>query len=559
MPLYQPYNMTRLLNAFPLQQLQVKRVGQARQLIGLVKQGMAEYSNRLEGLDQQLAQQPGGGSENPYDTTSVSYAPSTPLTEVSVQTEQGSTRLTESQIQHVFEELARHHGTLVRGLPDIYQFDDEQAGLFPNTQRVSRDEIEDAWEDWSDEHSKRLFRRHRDRDDDDDDHRYRRRRYRLSQHQLEVIFRRLRREGRRRFPDPDEVHEEQREMYPDTRPVSSDKIEDAWDAWIDEGRRREFRRDRAERGEEEREEHGRREEEREEHRRRRRYRGRDRDEDDEDEDRDRGSDDDDRDVGRSGTPLSRAHIHHLFEVLNYHREILNPEGYPYVILMREEQGRIYPGTRLVSRGEIEHAWHTWHDPEAKEAFRERSEEERRDEREEEEYEERERGEEHERREEREHEEERERREGRERHAGGRGEEEHERDTGRLFEIFDQMIFEDRLSSDNLPIFWRVNRRCEEYGLREFRNFSALLHQWRGYLVAAARAREAEIGERRDSHSAEHAERHPSSEHPTEPHPPSGHPEPGRTSERHGRREEPGEHGRGQRTPRSRTTPRRPGG
>jgi hypothetical protein len=122
-----------------------------------------------------------------------------------------------------------------------------------------------------------------------------------------------------------------------------------------------------------------------------------------------------------------------------------------------------------------------------------------------------------------------------------------------------MIFERRLSSDNWPILRLVNIRCEEYGVREFRNSSALRHRWREYLVAAARARKAEIRERRDSHGAEHAERHPPSERPTERHPPSGHPEPGRTSEQHGRREEPGERGSGQRTPRSRTTPRRPRG
>lgn len=207
--------------------------------------------------------------------------------------------------------------------------------------------------------------------------------------------------------------------------------------------------------------------------------------------------------------------------------------------MREEQVRIYPGTRLVSSEEIERAWHSWHDPEAKEAFRERSEKDWEDEREEE----------------------HDRREVRQRHEEGRGEEEeeHERDTGRLFEIFDEMIFERRLSSDNLPSLRLVNRRCEAYGVPEFRTVAALLHEWREYLMVAARAREAEIREHRESHATEHAERHRPSEHPTVGHPPGGAPEPGSTGEHHGRREEPGDHRRDERSPRSRTTPRRPQG
>ena len=109
-----------------------------------------------------------------------------------------------------------------------------------------------------------------------------------------------------------------------------------------------------------------------------------------------------------------------------------------------------------------------------------------------------------------------------------------------------MIFERRLDRDNLPILRVVNRRCEEYGLREFRNRSRLLHEWREYLVAAARAREAEIRERRGSDRAEDAERHP----------PSGHPDPERPVEHRGQREEPDDRADDDRARRSRTPRRR---
>ena len=241
MPPYQPYNLPGLLNAFPLQRaLQANRVSRTRQLVGLLKQGLGEYSNRLEGLDQQLAQQPGGRFTRPYDTTSDSYGPAVQGTtggamevsaeprEVSVQGGEGSRRLAESQVQYIFEELAKQHRTLnSRGYPYTSDVTDEQEMHYGKEyQPVTRDEKEDAWDDWSDEHSKGLFRRHRERDEDDDDYDYDRgrRRHRLSRNQLEVIFRRLYREGvrldRRGFPYPEEVREEQRAIYRHTRPRS---------------------------------------------------------------------------------------------------------------------------------------------------------------------------------------------------------------------------------------------------------------------------------------------------------------------------------------------------
>jgi hypothetical protein len=420
-----------------------------------------------------LAAHPGGRAAEPYAATSISHAPTVEVTttdefeEVSVRSEERSPLLIETQIQHIFEQLARQHRSLnVRGYPFTSDVTDEQEMLFPSTRLVTRDEIEDAWDDWSDERCKYLFRRHRHRADGDHDRHYRRHHPdRLRQSQWEVIFRELGRAGVRLdphgFPMVDQVHEEQRERYPHTHPASREEIEEAWEAWIDAARPREYHHDRY----------------------------RDEDEYNEDDGRDTTGTHDDRRESQDGTLLRHAQLHHIFEVLNHHKKILNPEGYPYRSDVREEQVGIYPGTRPASYEDVRRGWHSWHDAEAKDVFWERTE--------------------------RAWEADRarsgEQRERRHQHEHGRGEQDHERDTQRLFEIFDQMILEHRLSSDNLPVLPLVNRRCRACGLPEFETHHALLRDWQGYLVAAASAREAEMHETRAGRGGDQPERQSTSE------------------------------------------------
>jgi hypothetical protein len=627
MPVYPTYkfqnNVPRLLAGFPLQRtFQSNRVNQARHFIGLVKRGIGEYNNRLDNLDKELAQQPGGRTERPYDPASVSYGPAAQGTttvsgEVIVQGQEAPTGLTESQRQHLFEILARQHRTLNRrGYPHTSDVTDEQEMLFPNTQPATRDEIESSWDDWSDEHSKRMYRHHRSDRDHDDDHdddwrrrerhsrahgsdrdhdddrddgwrqrerqptdhgsdrdhdddrddewRRHERHYELGRREREAVFRKLARDrirlDRHGFPYSDEVREAQRDLFPDSSPLSRGEIDDAWAAWISEGRREEFGRERYSRY---------RERERDEHRRRIHHHG-GHDEEEDDKKKTASSSDTGRseDTG-SGTALSRGQIHHLFEVLNYKRKHLTDDGYPYRSDMREEQTRIYPDTRLVSSDDIEQAWHSWHEPRSKREFRERGEgeserdrEEDRDRREgrdrdedryrregrdrdEDRYrrEGRDRDEDRDRREGRDRDEDRDRREGRDRdedrdrHKGrdrdedryrreGRDRDEdrgrregRDRDEGRdrpqdrsesryrvepkgrdspnLFRIFDEHVVNYRLSPEALPHLIIVNEDLRQRGAPEFRTSDELLLEWRRYLLTVARLRAIQGSEQRE--------------------------------------------------------------
>ena len=67
--------------------------------------------------------------------------------------------------------------------------------------------------------------------------------------------------------------------------------------------------------------------------------------------------------------LNHRQLHHLFEKLAIQRSTLNRRGYPYTSDVNDEQLRVYPTSRLLTREEVEAAWDDWRDGDGKRLFR----------------------------------------------------------------------------------------------------------------------------------------------------------------------------------------------
>jgi hypothetical protein len=617
------------------------RLNKARQALGLVKEGVDAYSNRLNALQRQLSDVSGGTSSEPYDTTATGPAATDTGSDSGSSSSSGSAasstgpepttpppaeapvQLTLSQIHHLFEVIDRKGGVLNRrGVPYTSDVTDAQERIYPSTDFVAPDDVEDAWHRWDKDRVKDAFRhrtrvRHGERPRGGEFGREREG-TRLALRRLHHLFEILERRGAglNEFgvPPAHLVIAVQQERFPSTAPVTPREIERAWHAWEDVDAKRSFwrrsqgraRRDRDEREDDdyeerrgyevegyeaagyEHEEHGPRHEEYEyeyegpehHHRRPTRYRiqklfkdltaqGRrlnafgfpytyqvreeqqDRyphtrpvtanevldawdDWDDTDKQafiaaqRPQVEDDEGDDDGSKGTtPLTLGQAHHLFEFLAYSGAELNRRGVPHTHHIRHLQKQAYPNTQPLTTPDIEDAWATWNDYEAKLSFQpehggagyelrewagpERLEERRR----------------FERGREREHETSSgyettghafegeegeaepyrpERGEARRRRDVERAEEETEsveeielpEEDDLLFLVFDEMLLEaDRkkaFTANHLPRLEEVNRRLEARRGPRFEH-PALLQKWADYQAAAARLR-ADVRSRR---------------------------------------------------------------
>jgi len=258
-------------------------VAQVRQVLQLARQGLREYGRRLDALEKQVAEPAWDGDDEPCDSRSVQRERADDDVKITyrspseVSREVEDPRLTQRQIQHLFEKLAIHRCSLnVRGYPYSSDVNDQRQRIYPSTELLTRDDVEEAWDDWRNDDGKRLFRRHRGDSDLDEAERRRGRRYenederhrdcavwhekeaddrrfsQLSQDEFEAIFRRLYpdrvRLSREGYPYIADVHEEQKAMFQDTRPVTSAELERAFNDW--DGKpayRRHARRDDSER------------------------------------------------------------------------------------------------------------------------------------------------------------------------------------------------------------------------------------------------------------------------------------------------------------------------
>jgi hypothetical protein len=200
-----------------------------------------------------------------------------------------SGHLTQHQIHHIFEKLAIHRRRLNgRGYAYTSDVNEEQERTYPGCELLTRNKVEESWDDWKNEDAKRLFRRRAreggyDRDerhdierreaerrevdeedlscgrDERQESKYPRIRA-LSQEQFEAVFvslaERCAELNRWGYPYVADVHDEQRERFRHTRPASAAEVERAFDR---RGRHRknESRRDGADRDGDDEDWHGR--------------------------------------------------------------------------------------------------------------------------------------------------------------------------------------------------------------------------------------------------------------------------------------------------------------
>jgi hypothetical protein len=68
-------------------------------------------------------------------------------------------------------------------------------------------------------------------------------------------------------------------------------------------------------------------------------------------------------------PLTQAEIHHIFERLAIRRRPLNRRGYPFTSEVTEEQERLFRGSELLLREEVEEAWDDWENEDGKRLYR----------------------------------------------------------------------------------------------------------------------------------------------------------------------------------------------
>jgi hypothetical protein len=452
LPFYPPYNypsykfgnnVPRLLARFPLHvTLQSERMRQARHFIRLIRRGISEYNSRLDRLDREFAEQPGGWTGRPHEPTNVSYGPRAQ----DITMESGEVIV---QGQEAPNGTDREH-------------DDDRKDEWDRLegspgQRRDRDDDDDGDMKGVRESHYKHHGLDREVDDDRDEDSRREREYGLGRLECEAVFQRLARDriklNSRGFPYADEFHGAQRDLFPDSSPLSRREIVDAWATWISEGQREEFGRER-----------------------RSSYREHTGDEQRRRSNRHRRDDDD---TAGAGAALSRGQIHHLFEVLNYKRKCLTENGYPYRSDVGEEQARIYPDTCLVSSDDIEQAWYSWQEPQGKREFRDRSEIEFRNDREGVD-----RGDDRGRRAGRRRNQDRYYRQERGQSEHWYGDESRERDSSHVFRIFDEQIANYRLSRETVPHLIIVNEVLRERGIPEFRTANELLLEWRRYLLAA---------------------------------------------------------------------------
>jgi len=228
---------------------------------------MREYSRTLDALEKQLACQVSDRDHERYDTDwdleerSGKEAREVYNSPSEAACAEEPSRLSQAQIHHLFEKLAIHRYSLNRrGYPYTYDVNDEQEKVFPDSELLTRTEVEGAWDDWRNSDGKMLFRKYEDRDGFDRQERRGRERLDCREaegfndhgeiredeageprlkplilEQFEVIFRRLRRKGARlnRWGNPEtvDVRDEQLELFSDTYPASSEEIALAFESW----------------------------------------------------------------------------------------------------------------------------------------------------------------------------------------------------------------------------------------------------------------------------------------------------------------------------------------
>jgi hypothetical protein len=231
------------------------RLAQLRQVIRLAREGIREYSHKLDALERQIGR---GAWEHEDELNTVpfvlrerddEYAPARDDDFATREAErvEESPRLTEQQIHHLFERLAIHRCSLnPRGYPYTSEVNEMLRRIHPSEELLSREEVEDAWDDWRNVEGKRLFRRADRRDralDSRENEEVERELRRLSQEEFEVIFAKLRRDrvllNLAGYPDVAAVLRHQKEMFEQTVCVTSVEVERAFDRW--EGRHAYFR------------------------------------------------------------------------------------------------------------------------------------------------------------------------------------------------------------------------------------------------------------------------------------------------------------------------------
>ena len=360
-----------------------------RQLIHLARDGVREYSQRLDIVEEEIRKSTYRGEADRHEVRHDSQTGkehlavdhNLPVDDMrSGEPELPS--LTERQTRRLFEKLALRHCRLNRrGYPFTDDVIAEQERIYPATQLMARDEVEAAWDDWSDDDAKCLFRRF-DREDRQrsgghsgrNDERMSTRRDRICK-----IFGMLACEpgalDSDRIPPVENIRRAYRALFPDSDVIRSFEIEEAWVKWINEERGERLKTPRETHDDEGRDEDGRDDEGRDVEGRDdegRDVEGRDdegrdvegRDDEGRDEE---GRDDEGRKIDYDGDTqirfrrrsLTQRQLEAIFDRLCRKGADLDLRGYPFVDEIRAQQRELFNHTRPVSLVEVECSFERW--------------------------------------------------------------------------------------------------------------------------------------------------------------------------------------------------------